>query len=176
MFLVFFFLPFCNHQTKFLLTTIPYHHYTTTSTTRSLNNDNDNNAQAARMLGLRTKGAGGPALEALARDGDPYGVALPVPMQKRKKDCDFSYAGLKNAFRLAVQSAINKEEHDKNNSSGDDSQSDRSSSDRGSSDSSGRYEMNTRNTGTKNVNVEDASGDLPYQVSPCLLFNQWHQE
>lgn len=65
--------------------------------------------KAARMLGLRTAGAGGPAIEALALDGDSTAVELPVPMQKRK-DCDFSYAGLKNAFRLAVQKAIITEE------------------------------------------------------------------
>ena len=56
------------------------------------------------MLGLKTGAAGGPAVEKLALNGNPKAVALPVPMQKRK-DCDFSYAGLKNAFRLAVHEA-----------------------------------------------------------------------
>ena len=36
--------------------------------------------KAARMLGLRTAGAGGPAIEKLALDGDPTSVPLPVPM------------------------------------------------------------------------------------------------
>jgi len=61
--------------------------------------------KAARMLGIKGGAALGPALEKLAREGDDRAVALPVPMARRK-DCDFSYAGLKNAFRLAVQKAI----------------------------------------------------------------------
>lgn len=40
-------------------------------------------------------------LQALARSGDPSVVPLPVPMQG-KKDFNFSYAGLKNAFRVAL--------------------------------------------------------------------------
>jgi N6-L-threonylcarbamoyladenine synthase len=42
------------------------------------------------------------AWQAVARAGDPKAVVLPVPM-KAKKDMNFSYAGLKNAFRMAVQ-------------------------------------------------------------------------
>lgn len=45
-------------------------------------------------------GVGG--VQALARKGDPTSVPLPVPMQARK-DMNFSYAGLKNAFRMAMQ-------------------------------------------------------------------------
>eukprot|EP00978_Attheya_sp_CCMP212_P009418 scaffold22288_cov50-Attheya_sp.AAC.4 len=56
--------------------------------------------KTARMLGLPIGGGGGPALEALAREGDPKAVTLPIPLQKRKKDCDFSYAGLKTAVRM----------------------------------------------------------------------------
>ena len=53
------------------------------------------------MLNLPVGGGGGPAVEALAKNGDPSVVKLPIPMQHRK-DCDFSFAGLKNAFRMAV--------------------------------------------------------------------------
>ena len=49
-------------------------------------------------------GGGGPALEALARDGNRTVVPLPVPMQS-KKNLDFSFAGLKTAVRVAVQKA-----------------------------------------------------------------------
>ncbi|CEL94096.1 unnamed protein product [Vitrella brassicaformis CCMP3155] len=58
--------------------------------------------KAARYLGLPVGGGGGPALEAAARDGDPSAIELPTPLQK-KPNLDFSYAGLKNAFRLAVE-------------------------------------------------------------------------
>ncbi len=58
--------------------------------------------KTARLLGLPVGGGGGPAVEALARDGDPKSVRLPIPLQKRK-DCDFSYAGLKTAVRLAAE-------------------------------------------------------------------------
>jgi len=58
--------------------------------------------KTARLLGLPVGGGGGPAVEALAKDGDPKSVALPVPLQRRK-DCDFSYAGLKTAVRLAAE-------------------------------------------------------------------------
>jgi len=36
-------------------------------------------------------GGGGPALEALALEGDPKAVKFGVPMEKRK-DCHFSFA------------------------------------------------------------------------------------
>mmetsp|Transcript_42174 Transcript_42174/g.76084 ORF Transcript_42174/g.76084 Transcript_42174/m.76084 type:complete len:523 (-) Transcript_42174:53-1621(-) len=58
--------------------------------------------KTARLLGLPVGGGGGPAVEALAKDGDPKSVTLPIPLQKRK-DCDFSYAGLKTAVRLATE-------------------------------------------------------------------------
>ena len=57
--------------------------------------------KVARMLNLPIGGGGGPAVEKLALRGDPSVVKLPIPMQHRK-DCDFSFAGLKNAFRMAV--------------------------------------------------------------------------
>lgn len=58
--------------------------------------------KTARLLGLPVGGGGGPALEALAKEGDPNEVQLPIPLQKRK-DCDFSYAGLKTAVRMAAE-------------------------------------------------------------------------
>lgn len=61
--------------------------------------------KAARLLEVGSGAAGGPAMELLAREGDPTAVLLPVPM-KGKKDLNFSYAGLKNAFRMAVTRVI----------------------------------------------------------------------
>jgi len=58
--------------------------------------------KTARLLGLPVGGGGGPAVEALAKEGDPKAVPLPIPMQKRK-DCDFSYAGLKTSVRMAAE-------------------------------------------------------------------------
>ena len=62
--------------------------------------------KAARLLGLRLSGSGGAAVEALARSGNPYAYRsfLKVPMRDRI-DCDFSYAGMKSSFRLAVMAA-----------------------------------------------------------------------
>ncbi|EWM29415.1 Peptidase M22, O-sialoglycoprotein peptidase [Nannochloropsis gaditana] len=57
--------------------------------------------KAARLLKIGTGAAGGPAMERLAREGNPKAVVLPVPM-RGKKNLNFSYAGLKNAFRMAV--------------------------------------------------------------------------
>lgn len=58
--------------------------------------------KTARLLGLPVGGGGGPAVEALARDGTINTIPLPIPLQKRK-DCDFSYAGLKTAVRMASE-------------------------------------------------------------------------
>ena len=58
--------------------------------------------KTARLLGLPVGGGGGPAVEKLATEGDPKAVQLPIPLQKRK-DCDFSYAGLKTAVRSAAE-------------------------------------------------------------------------
>ena len=62
--------------------------------------------KAARLLGLKLSGSGGAAVEALARSGNPdtYRSFLRVPMRDRI-DCDFSYAGMKSSFRLAVVAA-----------------------------------------------------------------------
>ncbi|MFZ5778823.1 MAG: tRNA (adenosine(37)-N6)-threonylcarbamoyltransferase complex transferase subunit TsaD [Pseudomonadota bacterium] len=55
--------------------------------------------KTAKLLGLGFPG--GPAVERLARGGDPQRFALPRPMW-RKPGCDFSFSGLKTAVRLAV--------------------------------------------------------------------------
>jgi glycoprotease/Kae1 family metallohydrolase len=42
------------------------------------------------------------ALEALAREGDEDAFSFPVPLKKRRT-CDFSFAGLKTSVRLAIE-------------------------------------------------------------------------
>lgn len=58
--------------------------------------------KTARLLGLPVGGGGGPAVEKLAKEGDTKAVQLPIPLQKRK-DFDFSYAGLKTAVRMKTE-------------------------------------------------------------------------
>ena len=58
--------------------------------------------KTARLLGLPIGGGGGPALEALAKDGNATAIPLTIPLQKRQ-DCDFSYAGLKTNIRRAAE-------------------------------------------------------------------------
>ena len=61
--------------------------------------------KAARLMGMRTSGNGGAAIEVSAEYGNvKKDFNLRVPMRNRK-DCDFSYAGLKNQFRIAVEKA-----------------------------------------------------------------------
>ena len=55
--------------------------------------------KAAKLLGLAYPG--GPAVELLARDGDPGAVALPRPLVGTKEP-HFSFAGLKAAVQRAV--------------------------------------------------------------------------
>ena len=57
--------------------------------------------KAAKLLGLGYPG--GPAIEALARDGDPTAVALPRPLVG-SGDPHFSFAGLKSAVQRAAAS------------------------------------------------------------------------
>ncbi len=57
--------------------------------------------KAAKLLGLGYPG--GPAIEALAKDGDPTAVTLPRPL-KGSKEPHFSFAGLKAAVQRAVES------------------------------------------------------------------------
>jgi N6-L-threonylcarbamoyladenine synthase len=58
--------------------------------------------KTARLLGLPVGGGGGPAVEALAKEGNSTAVPLTIPMLGRK-DCDFSYAGLKTNVRRAAE-------------------------------------------------------------------------
>ncbi|MEM9421564.1 MAG: tRNA (adenosine(37)-N6)-threonylcarbamoyltransferase complex transferase subunit TsaD [Pseudomonadota bacterium] len=60
--------------------------------------------KTAKLLGL--EGAGGPAIEALARTGDADAVALPRPLLGRP-GCDFSFSGLKTAVRQRVDAGDN---------------------------------------------------------------------
>lgn len=57
--------------------------------------------KAARVLGLGYPG--GPIIENLAKLGDPTKYILPIPMIKHKT-LDFSYSGLKTAFKRVVYS------------------------------------------------------------------------
>jgi N6-L-threonylcarbamoyladenine synthase len=58
--------------------------------------------KTARLLGLPIGGGGGPAVEALAKEGNRTAVPLTIPLLQRK-DCDFSYAGLKTNTRRAAE-------------------------------------------------------------------------
>ena len=63
--------------------------------------------KVARMLGLgfgdyADGGGGGAALERLAQEGDEDSIPFPVPL-KRRKDCMFSFSGLKTAVFLACE-------------------------------------------------------------------------
>ena len=56
--------------------------------------------KTAKMLGLDYPG--GPAVEALARNGNERAYHFPVPM-KGRAGCDFSFSGLKTAVRMQIQ-------------------------------------------------------------------------
>lgn len=56
----------------------------------------------ARLLRLPVGGGGGPAVEALAKMGNATAIPLTVPLLRRK-DCDFSYSGLKTNVRRAAE-------------------------------------------------------------------------
>ena len=58
--------------------------------------------KAARLLGLPINSSGGAAIEKHALLGDPSSYSMPAPMIGTPS-CDFSYAGLKNAFRLHLE-------------------------------------------------------------------------
>jgi N6-L-threonylcarbamoyladenine synthase len=63
--------------------------------------------KAAKLLGLAYPG--GPAVEALARDGDPAAVPLPRPLVGTREP-HFSFAGLKAAVQRAVASRSHRPE------------------------------------------------------------------
>lgn len=54
---------------------------------------------------MELKPSGGAAVEALARDGDAQRFKFSVPL-RRKPNCNFSYAGLKTAVRLAIEAEV----------------------------------------------------------------------
>ena len=56
--------------------------------------------KTAKLLGLGFPG--GPAVERMAKEGDPLRFPLPRPMW-RKPGCDFSFSGLKTAVRQTVE-------------------------------------------------------------------------
>ena len=65
--------------------------------------------KVARLLGLDLSSGGGPAVEALALEGDPLAFDFPVPLRNSKdkaKNCDFSFAGLKTCVRTRVESCV----------------------------------------------------------------------
>jgi N6-L-threonylcarbamoyladenine synthase len=65
--------------------------------------------KAAKLLGLPYPG--GPAVEAMARRGNPARVKLPRPLIDRP-GCDFSFSGLKTALRLAAEDMAPLSEQD----------------------------------------------------------------
>ena len=58
--------------------------------------------KSARLLGLPANPNGGAALEAFAAGGDAGRFAFSPPLRGRG-GCNFSYAGLKTAVRLAIE-------------------------------------------------------------------------
>ena len=65
--------------------------------------------KTARLLRLPVGGGGGPALEALARAGDPSRFPFPVPLRGRgphRETCDFSFAGLKTSARMRIAAEL----------------------------------------------------------------------
>jgi tRNA threonylcarbamoyl adenosine modification protein TsaD len=63
--------------------------------------------KVARMLGLAAAPHGGAALEKLALSGDAKRFPFPPPMKKRR-NCDFSYAGLKTSARMAIERELGR--------------------------------------------------------------------
>ena len=76
--------------------------------------------KVARLLGLPVGGGGGPAVERLAKKGNPKAIPFTLPMQT-SKSLDFSYAGLKTNVRRACEEIVRKrnEEILNSNKSGD---------------------------------------------------------
>jgi N6-L-threonylcarbamoyladenine synthase len=62
--------------------------------------------KAARVLGMSYPG--GPIIEELAKNGDPNFLPLPIPMQAHPS-LDFSYSGLKTAFKNKLAQKNQKE-------------------------------------------------------------------
>lgn len=64
--------------------------------------------KVAKMMGLGYPG--GPVIQELAKDGDRKKHNFTIPLSQSPKIA-FSYSGLKNAVRLAIEKADNKEEY-----------------------------------------------------------------
>ena len=60
--------------------------------------------KVAKMLGLGYPG--GPIVAKMAMDGDENSYDLPIPL-RNSPNIEFSYSGLKNAVRLAIESEFN---------------------------------------------------------------------
>lgn len=58
--------------------------------------------KVARLLGLELRPSGGAAVEAFANEGDDQRFKFSMPLRMRP-NCNFSYAGLKTAVRLAIE-------------------------------------------------------------------------
>lgn len=63
--------------------------------------------KVARLLGLPVGGGGGPAVERLAKKGNPKAIPFTLPMQT-SNSLDFSYAGLKTNVRRACEGMVQK--------------------------------------------------------------------
>jgi N6-L-threonylcarbamoyladenine synthase len=61
--------------------------------------------KVAKMLDLGYPG--GPVIESYAKDGDENSYDFPIPLRQSPK-IEFSYSGLKNAVRLAIEKEIQK--------------------------------------------------------------------
>ena len=65
--------------------------------------------KVAKMMGLPYPG--GPVIEKLAKEGDPKRYKFTIPLQQ-KKIFAFSYSGIKNAVRLAVENGTEEDHAD----------------------------------------------------------------
>nr|WP_246434431.1 tRNA (adenosine(37)-N6)-threonylcarbamoyltransferase complex transferase subunit TsaD [Nitrosophilus labii] len=66
--------------------------------------------KVAKMLGLGYPG--GPIIEKLAQKGDPHRFSFPIPLKNSPKIA-FSYSGLKNAVRVAIEELGELSEQDR---------------------------------------------------------------
>ena len=71
--------------------------------------------KVARLLGLPVGGGGGPAVERLAKKGNPKAIPFTLPMQT-SNTLDFSYAGLKTNVRRACEEIVRKHNEEVMNS------------------------------------------------------------
>jgi N6-L-threonylcarbamoyladenine synthase len=66
--------------------------------------------KTAKMLGLGYPG--GPAVEKLAKNGNPQAYPFSIPL-KNREDCNFSFSGLKTAVRMQVSKLENMSDQHK---------------------------------------------------------------